>query len=89
MGATASQWPGPLFYPQHGMIAVMRSGTRIEVWHNESDRGDCFTGMNLLDGDASTLWGREYILRIESPTTDDAPNLSGLFKAAQAQKGGE
>lgn len=74
-------WPGPLFYPPPGMIAVMRSGTRIEIWDDESDHPGCFTGMNLRDGDASTLWGREYIARIEDPADEDRPHLSGHYSA--------
>lgn len=73
-------YPGPLFYPPIGKIAVMSSGARIEVWSNESESADCFTGL-LLDADAgygkrvvfdlSCMWGREHIDHIEEPTEAD------------------
>ncbi|MGV2099031.1 hypothetical protein [Rhizobium sp. 21-4511-3d] len=72
-------WPGPLFYPPQGKIAVMHSGARIEVWPNESD-ADCFTGLLLDAGasygkrvvfDLSCMWGREHIDHIEEPTQTD------------------
>ena len=71
-----------LFYPPVGMVAVMRCGTRIEVWDNESD-ADCFTGL-LLPGagsvtDLSCLWARDQIDHIETPTEADRPHLSGLY----------
>ncbi|NTJ67547.1 hypothetical protein G6M50_06185 [Agrobacterium rhizogenes] len=73
-------WPGPLFYPPIGKIAVMNSGARIEIWGNESDSADCFTGLLLDAGasygkrvvfDLSCMWGREYIDHIEEPTEAD------------------
>lgn len=73
-------YPGPLFYPPVGMIAVTSSGSRIEVWDDESESGDCFTGLLLIDGrthaqtvvlDLSCCWGREHIERIEEPTDAD------------------
>lgn len=74
------QWAGPLFYPPVGMIAVMNSGARIEVWGDESDSADCFTGL-LLDVrasygkrvvfDLSCMWGRQHIDHIEEPTEAD------------------
>lgn len=73
-------YPGPLFYPPVGMIAVTASGARIEVWDNESDSGDCFTGLMLQERrtyaqtvvcDLSCCWGRENIHHIEEPTETD------------------
>lgn len=73
-------YAGPLFYPPVGKIAVTISGGRIEVWDNESESGDCFTGLLLQDGrtyaqavvcDLSCCWGREHIDHIEEPTEDD------------------
>lgn len=75
-----TNWPGPLFYPPIGKIAVMNSGARIEIWGNESDSADCFTGMMLDAGssygkrivfDLSCMWGREHIDHIEEPTEAD------------------
>lgn len=75
-----SAYPGPLFYPAVGKIAVMGSGARIEVWDNESDSGDCFTGLLLVGSrshaqtvvlDLSCCWGREFIAHIEEPTKAD------------------
>lgn len=83
---TQVQWAGPLFYPPVGMIAVMDSGSRIEVWHDESESADCFTGLLLKDGrtdgqrvvfDLSCMWSREFIHHIEEPTEADL-QLSGL-----------
>ncbi|MGN6537383.1 MAG: hypothetical protein ACTHKQ_16855 [Mesorhizobium sp.] len=77
---TQVQWAGPLFYPPVGMIAVMDSGSRIEVWHDESESADCFTGLLLKDGrshgqrvvfDLSCMWGRQFIHHIEEPTDED------------------
>lgn len=76
---TRVDWAGPLFYPPVGMIAVMDSGCRIEVWGDESESADCFTGLLLEDGsdakrvvfDLSCMWGRLYIDHIEQPTEDD------------------
>lgn len=83
---TLVQWAGPLFYPPVGMIAVMDSGSRIEVWHDESESAYCFTGLLLMDGrshtqrvvfDLSCLWSREFIDHIEAPTEADL-RLGGL-----------
>lgn len=57
-------WPGPLFCPPVGMIAVMQSGNRIEIWDDECDEPGLFTGMNLRDGDASALWCRQFIAQV-------------------------
>lgn len=74
------EWPGPLFYPPVGMIAVTKCGSRIEVWDNESSSVDCFTGLMLLDGrnraqvivhDLSCMWDRYQIDHIEPPTDED------------------
>lgn len=64
-------WPGPLFYPPVGQIAVMQSGARIEVWDNESDSAGCFTGLLLKDGDLSCMWDRTKVDHIEEPSDDD------------------
>lgn len=78
---TQVQWAGPLFYPPVGMIAVTNSGSRIEVWPDESESIDCFTGLMLLDGrsraqiivqDLSCMWDRLQIHHIEEPTDADA-----------------
>lgn len=85
-------WAGPLFYPPIGMIAVMNSGCRIEVWHDESESADCFTGLLLKDGrshaqrvvfDLSCMWGREFIDHIEEPTEADI-RLGGLPRVEAA-----
>lgn len=77
---TQVQWAGPLFYPPVGMIAVTDSGSRIEVWHNESESADCFTGLLLKDGRTegqrvvfglSCIWLRRFIDHIEEPTDED------------------
>lgn len=77
---TQVQWAGPLFYPPVGMIAVMDSGSRIEVWHDESESAGCFTGLLLKDGrshsqrvvfDLSCMWSRQFIDHIEPPNEDD------------------
>ncbi|MRX33196.1 hypothetical protein [Aminobacter sp. MDW-2] len=64
-------WPGPLFYPPVGKIAVMQSGARIEVWDNDSDSAGCFTGLLLKGGDLSCMWDRTKVDHIEEPTDDD------------------
>lgn len=73
-------WPGPLFYPPVGKIAVLNSGARIEVWDDESESADCFTGLLLDAGasygkrvvfDLSCMWGREHIDHVEEPTESD------------------
>ncbi|GAA2817086.1 hypothetical protein EDC40_103673 [Aminobacter aminovorans] len=85
---TQVQWAGPLFYPPVGMIAVMDSGSRIEVWPDESESKDCFTGVMLLEGrtddqravfDTSCMWGRCFIDHIEEPTEADL-RLCGLLR---------
>lgn len=60
-----NRWPGPLFYPTVGSVAVMKCGTRIEVWGDEGDDPTCFTGMNLGDGDASSCWMIDQIDHVE------------------------
>lgn len=83
---TQVQWAGPLFYPPVGMIAVMDSGSRIEIWHDESESAECFTGLLLKDGrthgqrvvfDLSCMWAREFIHHVEEPTESDI-RLGGL-----------
>lgn len=73
-------YAGPLFYPPVGMIAVMDTESRIEIWDNESESADCFTGLLLKDGrtgtqrvvfDLSVMWDRTQIHHIEEPTADD------------------
>lgn len=73
-------YPGPLFYPHVGKVAVMDGGARIEVWANESESPDCFTGLMLREGrsyaqrvvlDLSCMWLRACIHHIEEPTADD------------------
>lgn len=73
-------YSGPLFYPPVGQIAVTKAGSRIEVWPDESDSADCFTGLILLSGrthtqtvvfDLSCMWDRLQIDHIEDPTDDD------------------
>jgi hypothetical protein len=73
-------YAGPLFYPPVGKTAVMGTGSRIEIWPNESESADCFTGLLLKDGrteaqrvvfDLSVMWDRTQIERIEEPTPDD------------------
>lgn len=73
-------YAGPLFYPPIGMIAVTEGGSRIEVWPNESDNADCFTGLLLADGrahtqrvvlDLSCLWMRAAIVHLEEPSEAD------------------
>lgn len=73
-------YAGPLFYPPVGMIAVMGKESRIEIWDNESESADCFTGLLLKDGrtetqrvvfDLSVMWDRTQIDHIEEPTADD------------------
>lgn len=60
-----SDWPGPLFYPPVGSIAIMQSGARIEVWPDESGPGR-FTGVLLPDRvDCSCMWDRSRIAHIE------------------------
>lgn len=59
------EWAGPLFYPPIGKVAVMVTGTRIKVWADEGRDAACFTGINLADGDASTMWDRARIVRVE------------------------
>lgn len=85
------QWAGPLFYPPVGMIAVMCCGIRIEIWDDESESADCFTGLMLLDGrsraqiivhDLSCMWGREFIDHIEEPTPEDL--ALGMFPRREA-----
>jgi len=75
-----TSYSGPLFYPPVGMIAVMGTGSRIEIWTNESESADCFTGLLLKDGrtetqrvvfDLSVMWDRNQIEHIEEPTADD------------------
>ncbi len=75
-----ANWAGPLFYPPVGKIAVTASGCRIEVWDDESESADCFTGLLLTDArnagraavfDLSVCWGREFIDHIEEPTPED------------------
>lgn len=84
-----TEWAGPLFYPPVGMIAVMKTGRRIEIWDDESD-ADCFTGLLLLEGrtetqrvvfDLSCQWDRTQIDHIEEPTDDDL-RLGGLPREA-------
>lgn len=67
-------------YPPVGKIAVMESGCRIEIWANESESGDCFSGLLLQEGrtyhqrvvfDLSCMWDRSKIGHIEEPTPDD------------------
>lgn len=86
------EWDGPLFYPPVGMIAVTQSGERIEIWHNESDNADCFTGLLLKDGrtltqrvvfDLSSLWMRTAIDHVEEPTEADL-RLGGLPREVAA-----
>lgn len=82
---TPVQWAGPLFYPPVGKIAVLDSGSRIEIWDDESESAACFTGLLLMDGtyaqrvvfDLSCMWGRQFIDHIEEPTEDDL-RLGGL-----------
>lgn len=73
-------YAGPLFYPPVGMIAVMDTTSRIEIWPNESESADCFTGLLLKDGrtetqrvvfDLSVMWDRYQIDHIEEPTAGD------------------
>lgn len=73
-------YDGPLFYPPVGMIAVMGTNSRIEIWDNESESADCFTGLLLKDGrtetqrvvfDLSCMWDRTQIDHIEEPNADD------------------
>lgn len=73
-------YAGPLFYPPVGKIAVMGTGSRIEVWPDESESADCFTGMMLIANrsraqivvhDLSCMWDRAQIDHIEEPTGDD------------------
>ena len=77
---TRVDWGGPLFYPPVGKIAVTKLGSRIEVWPDESESDDCFTGLMLLDGttsaqivvhDLSCMWGRQHIDHIEEPSEED------------------
>lgn len=78
--AENTAWGGPSFYPPVGKIAVMKSGARIEVWEDESESADCFTGL-LLDArasrskrvvfDLSCMWERNKIEHIEEPTESD------------------
>lgn len=80
VGMTYVDWPGPLFYPPVGKVAVLDSGSRIEVWHDESESADCFTGLLLKDGrtdsqrvvfDLSCMWDRQSVNHIEEPTAED------------------
>lgn len=80
MTCAQPSWPGPLYYPPVGKIAVMSSGSRIEVWPDESESADCFTGLLLQEGrtrtqiivfDLSCMWGRTKIDHIEEPDADD------------------
>lgn len=73
-------WAGPLFYPPVGKIAVLNSGARIEVWDDESESAECFTGLLLAKDrtrtqvvifDLSCCWVREFIDHIEEPTEAD------------------
>lgn len=73
-------YAGPLFYPPVGQIAVTDGGCRIEVWPDESESCDCFTGLLLEDGrtetqrvvfDLSCMWDRFKISHIEEPTAAD------------------
>jgi hypothetical protein len=65
MTVSTAPYPGPLFYPTIGAVAVMKSGARIQVWGDEGSRPDCFTGIELATGDASVMWGREFIAYME------------------------
>lgn len=72
-------WPGPLFYPPVGMIAVTKLGARIVVWPDESESAGCFTGLLLREGsraqrvvhDLSVMWARDAIDHVEQPTKSD------------------
>jgi hypothetical protein len=86
----STQWAGPLFYPPVGKIAVMGSGARIEVWADESESVDCFTGLLLDAGasygkrvvfDLSCMWDRMRIDHIEDPTHSDL-ELTEFARAA-------
>ena len=84
-------YPGPLFYPPVGKVAVMEGGARIEVWANESESPDCFTGLMLREGrsyarrvvlDLSCMWLRSSIRHIEEPTAADIALGEFLGRAA-------
>jgi len=61
-----NDWPGPLFYPPVGKVAVMEGGSKIEVWPNESREG-CFTGSILPPEapDISCMWDLARIVRVD------------------------
>lgn len=61
-------WP----YPPVGMIAVMTTGRRILVWAPEADDADCFTGIALDCGDASTFWDRASVAKVEPPQPNES-----------------
>ncbi len=80
MAGVRVEWAGPLFYPPVGMVAVTEGGSRIEIWGDESESADCFTGLLLKDGrtptqravfDLSCMWSRQCIDHIEEPTEAD------------------
>lgn len=86
-------YAGPLFYPPVGMVAVMGTDSRIEVWPNESESADCFTGLLLKDGrtetqravfDLSCMWDRMQIDHVEEPSADDL-RLGWLPRETQDQ----
>ena len=74
-------------YPPVGKIAVMGTGSRVEILHNESESDDCFTGLFLRKDatyaqsvvfDLSVMWDRNQIVNIEEPTSEDRKLMSGL-----------
>lgn len=67
-----------------GSTAVLSTGDRIRIWHNESDHADCFTG-ELLNpterethdqGHISTMWSRAKVVSVE-PNPLDNDGLGG------------
>ncbi|NMW25423.1 hypothetical protein HFP05_13985 [Rhodanobacter denitrificans] len=59
--------------PPVDAVVVLRDGTRVHVWPNESDDPECFTGQAIVDGTSawhavhgcSCRWLRASIVRIE------------------------
>jgi hypothetical protein len=60
-------------YPPIDSVVVLRDGTRVHVWPNESDDPECFTGQQIIEATfawhavhgCSCRWLLESIVRVE------------------------